>query len=599
MKWKQLSPEAQSFYKSNLNFMKRIGTNWDVIPDAEMGTPIPDAQTMSYRVNLKKVTLINECPVFFNFIPKLADGLFDKVWYTDAAQGKQSIPHATWAPGGAGAPTENFLKTVYCQVFRGNAAAALGAFGMANLPNAWTPKINAFFNINVDRLIRRRLYRLQQLLSGKSQAEVSKGPFISLADKNVWYRTPDGRLYTNTDKGQVFYDEESVENARVLTSNFKCYSTLLQGTQDECKKYMYQCLLNANSDEISDCLQYWNRKDFYTVSVSEIKSMHPLVALRTLQKFGFREHDVHDNECGRKLRKVETKEHWVKNYMSTKFNGKVDGAGKKVEEIISQNDKLLDYLQLLVEYVNANPAILNKDYSGKTSESQGVVNTSDLAQRLGLRMQMLPAGSYRGLSDYSRLKSMITSFHSKPRMGMSMGMGQGYPSYTGPVYNSPYATQQLGVGLPFQLGGNDSAEMGQYLKRIDQRKITGPEALVALINGTLDELKQSGKTLDERDRTEIAKKADVLVQTEKELIKAGIYLEEYDKQVKLFGDYTPEMLSLDSMQKLVEKRENLYKRQESEETNLLRILGKLQGELQKKKEFVEENDEGRYRNLNL
>ena len=481
-------------------------------------------------------------------------------------------------------PPEDYLKELYCNVFK-NDAGVLIAMGINGLPTVWTKKTNAIFNINIDRLIRRRLYRLQQLLSGKSQVEVSKGPFISLADKNIWYRTPDGRLYTNTDKGQVFYDEESVENARVLTSNFKCYSTLLQGTQDECKKYMYQCLLNADPNDINECLQYWNRKDFYTVSVNEIKSMHPLVALRTLQKFGFREHDMYDNECGRKLRKVETKEHWVKNYMSTKFTGKVDNAGRKVEDIVTQNDKLLDYLQLLVEYVNANPAILNKDYSGKTTESQGIVNTSDLAQRLGLRMQILPSGSYKGLSDYTRLKNMVSSYHNQSRMGMR----QGFPQYTGPVYNSPYATQQLGVGLPIQMGGYELPPMESY----DQKRktiATGPDLLFGLIKSIIDRLDQQGKTLDQKDRDALTMKVDTLKGVENELFKTEIYLDTYKKFQDLFGDRRPESINMKVITDLVDKQGLLRTSQETEETNLVNVLGKLQGFLANESNKEENNE---------
>ena len=96
MKWNQLSSDAQSFYKANLNFMKRNGNDWNIISEAEMGTSIPDAQFANYRVNIKKVNLTHPCPVFFNLIPKLAVNLFDKVLYTDAAQGKHSVAHAIW-----------------------------------------------------------------------------------------------------------------------------------------------------------------------------------------------------------------------------------------------------------------------------------------------------------------------------------------------------------------------------------------------------------------------------------------------------------------------------------------------------------------------
>src|SRR5437868_10055517 len=52
MKWNQLSQDAKNFYKSNLNFMKRVNNNWEIIPESEMGNQIQPSDFSNYRINL-------------------------------------------------------------------------------------------------------------------------------------------------------------------------------------------------------------------------------------------------------------------------------------------------------------------------------------------------------------------------------------------------------------------------------------------------------------------------------------------------------------------------------------------------------------------
>ncbi len=108
------------------------------------------------------------------------------------------------------------------------------------------------------------------------------------------------------------------------------------------------------------------RGDFFEVSKEEIKNMHPLIALRTLQKFGFRQYRKMDTVANRELNKIERVDHWLKNYVAEHY------AKNDVRNAISGNKNLLIYLDLIAQYVNSSScvSILNPEYSGKTEQDE-------------------------------------------------------------------------------------------------------------------------------------------------------------------------------------------------------------------------------------
>src|SRR5439155_5760813 len=65
---------------------------------------------------------------------------------------------------------------------------------------------------------------------------------------------------------------------------------------------------------------------------------------------------------------------------------------KEVEWIIKDNDnnQLLAYVDLISQYVNANPGILNKGYGGVSEEGVGLFKVSDFAKRLKLEPRREP-----------------------------------------------------------------------------------------------------------------------------------------------------------------------------------------------------------------
>lgn len=591
-KWNSLSDDARNFYKKFIQLQRFDPTTktWTTVPETEYGTPIDPRNLSLYRINVIKTSLGTNIPAFVNLIPKFTkkNNLFNDIWYTDSTGKCVRISTSDWTEDSSQNSANNFFKNLYTAVYNGqNRVPVSTTRGVINVPinppNKFNPNVTTqMFNLNVDQYIRKRFFTIQQELK---KPPVVTGPILSLTDKNIWKVDEQGRLYLDEPSGRVYYGIGDPASDKVFKDNFKCYSTFANVQGAECNRYITECLLNNNPDEISVCAEMWRRGDFYKISKEEIKNMHPLVAIRTLQKFGFRNRPVYDPELKMEIKKVESVENWIKDVLSKAWGQKKTNDGRTLQSILESNENVLNYLKLIVEYVNSNPAILNgKEFVGKTVEAVGKVPRSEYAKKLQIPMIKEPKGPATTFYDYSMLRSHLDSGFlgrnlRKPfsTFGTTHPIGmQGVVGLQTPTFRSPFTSVVYGLNVPFQMGGLHP-DIQNYLHAEKTGIISGAESLYHIINVTLEDLKAMGKTIDPNDLKSIENKVNAMKALEFELVKTETYLEEYKYLIELFKDYKSEILTLDTIKNLVEKKKDLLSRQTSEENILLKILGSLQG----------------------
>ena len=120
-------------------------------------------------------------------------------------------------------------------------------------------------------------------------------------------------------------------------------------------KTLLECMLNRDLDGMSKCMEHLNSHDnFDTISNIEIKSYHPLVLSKALEKYGFK------SENG----KFESTKSWINNKkkqlnMEEAFDSVNSKTGKK----------MLRYLDLIVNNVN-NIERNNELVGGSTEMTQ-------------------------------------------------------------------------------------------------------------------------------------------------------------------------------------------------------------------------------------
>lgn len=537
--WSNLSDKSRTFYNKYLNFYKN---NQQITPGTDQWN---ESQASQYQVNLLKtdITTGKDVPRFVNLIPQYYHGGFSEIWYTTTSGAQQTTSTAN----------PKAFKNLYEEIVRNK---TITEFLNINLK----PKIdqNAVFHMNIDKLIRTRLFKLREQM--KAPSFKAKESLLSMTDKNIWREDANGDLYKVLPSGEtVYYKQDSEATKKVLKANFKCYSSLVHLDEAKCKKYMLQCLTNPDPKSVADCLETWKDKNVYDIAKEDIKDMHPLVAVRTLQKFGFQEHTVYDPECGMNLRKIQDVDSWIKNFLNVKFSD------VNAQEAIRGNGKLLEYLRLLTEYVNLNPQVLNgKQINARTSESTGRTQRTELAIKLNIPLRKEPKRSspYAGLFDSLMLKSNLSSSY----YGQSMRRN----ALKSPSYRSPMSGSSFSFPFFSQQGGYH-VDTSSSFRALKEGTCGGYYVLKKLISGTLLDLKGMGKKLDPEDEKAIDQKLEQIRALEEDLIKTEIYLEACKDLRNTFEGYNTEFLTMDTIRNLAAKRGEILGRKFEGEDKLSNI----------------------------
>jgi hypothetical protein len=446
-------------------------------------------------------------------------------------------------------------------------------------------------NINAEKIIRQQLYRVVKAKPGDVPAAGSapgvddkQYEYADIA-KNVWKRKANGDLVkTLPDGKEITYNENDPATAELLTANNNCYSTGLNLQGAECKKYIYDCIIGEDNISLDKCLKNLDNKDFYTVAKEEINNIHPYIAIRTLQRFGFRKHKVQDDKAGCQLYKIERVSHWLSTFMKTKFTT------KEMQDAITGNTKLLAYLDLLAQFVNANPEVLNKDYKGKTEESVGMCKPTELAKGLDIPCRKEPSRKSGSMYEISLFKKNFDQYAVRNKQGPFQfnQMGNIYTPFGMAI------TPDVSLVAPVQRGGGGGGSLDWVLRRFNQESVVGGRLIKEIFKGLLKELEARGKSLNKSDLDNLDGRIQRLVEEEEELLRTLAYIEAYAELMDAFKDYSTSTLSLEDLKKHVDNRNRLKEKQMSQEQYLVKILEKVQKLLKDEGE-----DDGEYEKLFL
>jgi hypothetical protein len=160
-----------------------------------------------------------------------------------------------------------------------------------------------------------------------------------MATGEQYKRDEYGRLITNTDPSRLL-------GGPVVSDIGQCYA----GLNVECDQPLAMVILSGNKDKLFETLKELRDADPFDIAVEDIKKMHPDMIKNVLKTFGF---DVREKDG---IKTIQPYDDW--------FNTVYHNLPKDVKEALVQKNiasKLARYLQALVEILNKNPAILNKN----------------------------------------------------------------------------------------------------------------------------------------------------------------------------------------------------------------------------------------------
>ena len=389
-------------------------------------------------------------------------------------------------------------------------------------------KITTNFTFNYDKYI---VEALKDIIDKPNNTPLTYSDFLKYDNDdennelhNKYIKGEDGLLYMMDGSNKVNVDVGS-DKFKNLTISDKCFGTGFgqDGDPHTCGDYLTRCL---QGDGIKECVVFLKKADFWVNSVKEVNNMLPPIAILTLKKFEWEKNFKDGYE------QYEQTSEWLAR-IKTK-----DGITGADHKSISDNVKLIGYLDLLVQKVNS----VNKSGKKDTSNEQFFQNTQ--LNKMGIKGR----GTVDNLtpSTFTRLR--------------------GSTNTTRHVFNQGNQGNQFKV----MFGGSPNVD------RLNDVIVNENKQLWSVLKHHYLHLSANLRDMNKRistpDDTKINEIINDLKRAETKLYKMLLVTEKYKEIIHTAGDDISETHSIDALASLTDRVEKSSKSVTKKQHSLLDIL---------------------------
>lgn len=177
-----------------------------------------------------------------------------------------------------------------------------------------------------------------------------------------------GKWYKNYMGDYYKYDDNGVAKKTPVSQDYESCFGLNITEKDYCNTFLE--IMNSNKNQFSkDAIKDFlikNPDNYFKSIEGNINELHPKIALRILQKFGFKKRKGNNNDW-----EITPVSRWLQGLAEEYFDYSDNKA--EFDMYIKKNNKLLKFLDTLVHYINANPGILNKNYVASQEDIENYV----------------------------------------------------------------------------------------------------------------------------------------------------------------------------------------------------------------------------------
>lgn len=563
-KWNSLSQSTQSFYTTHLDILVDKNGVWETISPTDYSSLAVQLNKDLLRINFKKNKVkkydptfraYNEAvqPLFSTTLPYITPTV--KIWYTDILDDNKKKFAIVQEP--------KVLQYIYDGVFYGISSIRGGSNLIGGVLSDGEKRIfNLYGNItytafkkiagktSFDVDLKNTLQHTILQYNRQNQTEQSE-QFYSFEFKDIWSVNSKGEFVKNVNGKNIVYNSDHLP--KELKAEYSCYSTLYKAkSTKQCHQFVHQCILNENNDNPSfeNCFSLIEDTSF-EASREEISKLHPHLALMLLKKFKFRVYTTTDGVAGIQLTKIQSIDSW-KKYFVNKTNFPSD----QICDKIKANTKLLNYLALVVEYINANPVILNEHYLGKSSEQighdgPGFLNFLDQKKNVSDTVELLRFKvNHKGNYPDNNTRSYIPPI-GKSYFGSSL-VPQGTPGIT---FNSSSPGFPGVPGLFHQRGGGDENKF-----------------LVNIFKNLFGKLKTKGAHISPEDERNIFQKINSHSELQQELEKTFNILNEYKQALDIHGNTPSHIINYEGFKKLYDHHDTVLGKSQDIEKMLTQLI---------------------------
>jgi hypothetical protein len=364
--WARLDKQARSFYSSQIGVFRKnkktlslpqdqTGWSFNLIEsDNEMSKLDCDKEDL--RLNLMKESEGSDVVMFAHTLPYLPTKLIGKLWYTDADGQRRSIENANL--------NQETLKTIYDQVYKQDTTINPSHRPVINIEigkqKMILPGDYLIVQPNTDQWSLNLKSVVKNIIdchnkSTKSYSGKIQNVLFDMDTGMEWFSNSDG-LYTIVDGKKLSYGEwkEKVgyncENTLALDKN-KISS---EGCEEVAK-----CIL-LSPDRLPECLKKLNSYDMFDVAQNGLSKLDPHIARDLLKVFHVNlvEPSVADPRYGTPIIKPMSYNDWFDLVVNGQYLPK--GWTNDFKKVLLKNEALTNYVKGVIEFVKANPAILNE-----------------------------------------------------------------------------------------------------------------------------------------------------------------------------------------------------------------------------------------------
>lgn len=465
---------------------------------------ITQANAGQYRINLKKNNA--GIPIFASALPTIPVG---RVIWNDI-----NNPLAVLGVGYDVRVMYEFVRTANASpnIVEVSGLGAPGLRIMRSHPEITFSTNVVMFNFDLDGLFKSMLKEAIQ--ESEVQADADDFPDdIGEGDSQFT-----GRAYYKD--GVLMWKDGDVEKPAKdydgLDKRNKCYTSQIGIDADECTNYIFKCVLATKDDNYLECQRVFARHDIFPKDISVFNKAHPYIMFKTVQKLKFLAKKTVDDKTV--INKLESVDDWIKRHTED-----VASPVKPLVDVVKDNVDAQNYLKNIVNYFNANPQILNKNYS-KGNAKLGEINNQD---PYGLKFPR------KTLTDMS-LPQLGTIINNTNRNLFIKSGPLGY---------------MLG-SFPFGMMGGSAIFNSKNIPR-------GWKNLQNLLKTYKTKLATYNKTLSPNTDRKLQAKIDDVKKYEETAIKYLNYIKEYNDINEKLGDYTNDTsLSFKELQNVVDNNYN-------------------------------------------
>lgn len=373
-------------------------------------------------------------------------------------------------------------------------------------------------------------------------------------DEPKYVRNTNGELCVVQNGVLTPIGKDSVHFKALIDSDPTTNKCLYTGFTDSgvftCRDYFVDCL---SGKDIEKCKVFLQVNNFWGTAQDEVKNMHPAIAVKTLEAFGFK------TQVTNGVKHIETYAQWIEGLRGMAKAGTKNASGgvilndTEVQRIVG-NDKLTGYLNMLVNKINNNSEILNpgRSVSGTPSDSGSYFG------KFGVQPRPYGSSSRGTSSDYYRLHNAIVG--SRPAsVALRIGTGLSSP-----------------LVVPILSGGSSGIleELESY--KADENKHTS-HLFEQLYGSFIARLNSMSKSVSQGDDSQIKQLITSLKSSEKKLFDVMVVTQRYATLLQVHGEKDPSTtLTYSDLNKFVQARSKYFDRTVRKQDALLNILNAIQ-----------------------